>query len=59
MKETEWANTIAKMLDYEFRRFHVVTGKKLIYANEIVEYHEDSALYNEMSYETDILDEWK
>lgn len=55
MKETEWAKVVAKKLDDEFEKFRVVPGKRLIYANEIVEYHEQSTTYNEMAYETDIL----
>lgn len=55
MKETEWAKLIAGKLDAELSGFHVEAGKKLIYANEIVEYDELSSQYNEMGYETDIL----
>lgn len=55
MKETEWAKFVAKTLDDDLEKFHVISGKKLIYANEIVEYHKESTTYNEMAYETDIL----
>jgi len=55
MKETEWADSIAKKLDAEFRGVNVVSGQKLMYANEIIEYTEEFPEYNEMSYETDIL----
>ena len=55
MKETEWAKMVAEKLDSELSSFHVEAGKKLIYANEIVEYGEDETSYNEMAYETDIL----
>ena len=66
MKETEWAKLVADKLDTELSGFNVQAGKKLIYANEIIEYGEDTSLYNEMGYETDILvyeslsnDTWK
>ncbi|ACN18050.1 conserved hypothetical protein (plasmid) [Desulforapulum autotrophicum HRM2] len=55
MKETEWAKLVAERLDTELSGFHVQAGKKLTYANEIIEYDEGSSLYNEMGYETDIL----
>jgi hypothetical protein len=55
MKETEWAKFVAEKLDRELSGFNVEAGKRLIYANEIVEYREDCTSYNEMSYETDIL----
>lgn len=55
MTELEWAKLVAKKLDRELSEFHVEAGKKLIYANEIIEYSESSPLYNEMDYETDIL----
>lgn len=55
MKETEWAKFVADKLDTEFSGFHVEAGKRLIYANEIVEYDENLYKYNEMAYETDIL----
>ena len=55
MKETEWAALVADWLNDEFSRYRVVAGDKLIYANEIVEYHEDDVVYREMKYETDII----
>ena len=55
MKETEWAKLVAERLNSELSSVCVETGKKLIYANEIVEYGEREASYNEMAYETDIL----
>ena len=55
MKETEWAKSIAHKLDNELLKVRVVAGKRLIYANEIVGYVENSASCNVMSYETDIL----
>lgn len=55
MKETEWAKIIASKLDKELSGYFVDDGKKLIYANEIVEYNNDTTSYNEMSYQTDIL----
>jgi len=55
MKETEWAKFIAEKLDAEFRGFHAVSGQRLIYANEIMEYTREKPEYNEMAYETDIL----
>ena len=55
MKETEWAKSVAEKLDRTLPRFNVAAGKKLIYANEIVEYGENSKSYKEMEYETDIL----
>lgn len=55
MKETEWAKMVAKKLDNELSGFHVEAGKRLIYANEIVEYRKNETSYNEMSYQTDIL----
>ena len=55
MKETEWSKTIAQRLNDEFTGCCVAPGKRLIYANEIVEYQAKGIQYNEMSYETDIL----
>ena len=55
MKETEWAKLVADKLDRALSGFNVKAGKRLIYANEIVEYGENSTSYNEMAYETDIL----
>ena len=55
MKETEWAKLVAEKIDSELSSFKVEAGKKLAYANEIVEYGEDDTLYNKMAYETDIL----
>ena len=55
MKETEWAKLVAAKLDKALSGYSVEAGKKLIYANEIVEYGEDATSYNEMAYETDIL----
>jgi len=55
MKETEWAKLVAEKLDKALSGFSVEAGKKLIYANEIVEYGVESISYNEMAYETDIL----
>ena len=66
MKETDWAQLVAKKLDASLDGFHVETGKKLIYANEISSYENDKPIYHDMSYETDILvyeteskDSWK
>lgn len=66
MKETQWAKQVAERLDSELSKYRVEASKKLIYANEIVEYGDDSTKYNEMGYETDILiyeeiskDSWK
>ena len=55
MKETEWAKLVAEKLDKALSGYGVEAGKRLIYANEIIEYGEDSTSYNEMAYETDIL----
>ena len=55
MKETEWAKSVAEKLDSNLSGFRAVAGKRLTYANEITEYHENGASYNEMLYETDIL----
>lgn len=55
MKETEWAKELAVKLDSEIGDFRVEAGKKLVYANEIIEVRSDANLYNEMGYETDIL----
>lgn len=55
MKETEWAKLVAVKLDKSLSGYSVEAGKKLIYANEIVEYGEDSNSYNEIAYETDVL----
>jgi len=55
LKETEWAKLVADKLDRALSGFNVEAGKRLIYANEIVEYGENSTSYNEMAYETDIL----
>ena len=55
MKETEWAEFIAVELDRALTGYSVEAGRKLIYANEIVEYGGDASSYNEMAYETDIL----
>ena len=65
MKETEWAEFIAVELDRALSGYSAEAGRKLIYANEIVEYGGDASSYNEMAYETDILvfesnnDSWK
>ena len=55
MKEKEWANRVAERLNSELSGVCVETGKRLIYANEIVECGEGQETYNKMSYETDIL----
>ncbi|MXY14620.1 MAG: hypothetical protein F4Y53_02890 [Proteobacteria bacterium] len=55
MRELEWARLVAERLNGELSGVCVETGKKLIYANEIMEYKEEQASYNEMAYETDIL----
>ena len=55
MKEREWAKLVAERLNSKLPSVCVETGKKLIYANEIVEYGGGEASYNEMAYETDIL----
>lgn len=55
MKETDWASRIAEELNKEFPGFSVEAGKKLIYANEIVEYRPGDIRSNEMEYQTDIL----
>ena len=55
MKETDWAKLIAEKLDKALAGYCVEAGKKLIYANEIVEYGDSINSYNEMAYETDIL----
>jgi hypothetical protein len=55
MKESEWAKLIAEWLDGELSGFCVEAGRRLTYANEIVEYREGETTYNEMAYETDIL----
>lgn len=46
---------VAERLNGELSGVCVETGKKLIYANEIMEYKEEQASYYEMAYETDIL----
>ncbi len=56
MKETDWAKEIAKRLDGALpHRFCVESGKRLIYANKIVQSEETETLYFKMSYQTDIL----
>ena len=55
MKEMEWAKLVAERLNGKLSGVCVEAGKKLIYANEIMEYGGEQATYNEMAYETDIL----
>lgn len=55
MTETEWAKFVAERLKLELPTFKVEAGKKLTYANEIIEYNESHHLHNIMAYETDIL----
>ena len=55
MKETEWAQSVVNLLDSKLSGYRVESGKRLIYANEIVEYRDENAIYNEMAYQTDIL----
>ena len=55
MKETDWAKQVAAKLNEELTGYSVEAGKRLTYANEIVEYGEDNPDYNKMTYQTDIL----
>ncbi|MGD8351134.1 MAG: hypothetical protein PVI79_17940, partial [Gammaproteobacteria bacterium] len=55
MKETEWAKEVAERLDAEIKGFRIEAGKRLTYANEIIGVRPEANIYNEMSYETDIL----
>jgi len=59
MKEVDWAKQISNKIERELLRtlpsIRVEACKKLIYANEIREYGNSTASYNEMAYETDIL----
>lgn len=55
MKESEWTTLIVKRLNDELSNVHAETGKKLIYANEIVEYDRKQPSCKNMVYETDIL----
>jgi len=59
VKEKEWAIYVTDKLNKELSRnrsgLKAEVGKKLIYANEIKEYRNDSPDYYDMSYETDIL----
>ena len=55
MKETDWAEEVAEKLNNKLAGFSVGAGRRLTYANEIVDYEEDGPNYNEMTYQTDIL----
>ncbi len=59
MRETEWAKNITDRLDGELKSlcesYSADTGIRLMYANEITEYEDEQPVYNDMSFETDIL----
>ncbi len=55
MIEKEWAQYVAQKLDAELPNYHVAVGKKLIVANEIVQYNEEQPLISEVEYDADIL----
>lgn len=55
MVETEWAQYVAQKLNAELPNYRVEAGKKLINANEVVQYDEGQPLSKDMPYETDVL----
>lgn len=55
MTEIEWARYVAQKLNTALPNYQIETGKKLMYANEIISYGPTENTNNEMTYETDIL----
>ena len=55
MNEVEWTQMISNLLNDNFQDYSIVGGKKLTYANEIIKYNNDTPIYHDMKYETDIL----
>ena len=46
MKEKDWGKFVADKLNITLLGFTVTTGKRLIYANELIEYSHNATFYN-------------